>query len=126
MEMNQKYGNQAERGPYYWQYLWNRESCYHQETFEAWLLFNYNKRTFNPGKLSRVTREHAFRYLGLPTTATFPEIRRKFRQLASQYHPDRPGGSSEKFQLIFIAYEVIKSAFMNPPSFRERLNAKMK
>jgi len=125
MEMQQKNKQQSAHRPYYWQYLWNRESCYHQETFEEWLLFNYNKRTFNPNRLSRLTREHAYRYLGLPTTATFQEVRRTFRQLASQYHPDRPDGNSEKFQLIFIAYEVVKSAFLAPPSFRERLKTKI-
>ena len=60
--------------------------------------------------------------LGVSRTASSDEIKRAFRKLASQHHPDK-GGSTEKFQEIQAAYDVLgneakRAAYDNPqPQF---------
>ena len=44
--------------------------------------------------------------LGVPKTATADEIKRAFRRLASQHHPDK-GGDTQKFQTIQEAYATL-------------------
>ena len=47
--------------------------------------------------------------LGVPRTATPDEIKRAFRKLASQHHPDK-GGDTKKFQEIQAAYDTLGDA----------------
>jgi curved DNA-binding protein len=47
--------------------------------------------------------------LGVARTATPEEIKRAFRKLASQHHPDK-GGNTQKFQEIQAAYDVLGDA----------------
>jgi curved DNA-binding protein len=56
--------------------------------------------------------------LGVPRTATPDEIKRAFRKLASQHHPDK-GGDTQKFQTIQAAYDTLgdaakRAAYDNP------------
>lgn len=56
--------------------------------------------------------------LGVPKTATPDEIKRAFRKLASQHHPDK-GGDTQRFQEIQAAYDVLgdaakRAAYDNP------------
>lgn len=44
--------------------------------------------------------------LGVSTSATPDEIKRAFRKLASQHHPDK-GGDTKRFQEIQVAYDVL-------------------
>jgi len=44
--------------------------------------------------------------LGVPKTATADDIKRAFRRLASQHHPDK-GGDTQKFQTIQQAYATL-------------------
>jgi len=44
--------------------------------------------------------------LGVPRTATADDIKRAFRRLASQHHPDK-GGDTQKFQAIQQAYATL-------------------
>jgi DnaJ-class molecular chaperone len=44
--------------------------------------------------------------LGVPRTAAADEIKRAFRRLASQHHPDK-GGDTQKFQAIQAAYATL-------------------
>lgn len=60
--------------------------------------------------------------LGVPRTASPDEIKRAFRKLASQHHPDK-GGDTAKFQAIQAAYDTLgdaakRAAYDNPaPQF---------
>jgi DnaJ-class molecular chaperone len=47
--------------------------------------------------------------LGVAKTATPDEIKRAFRKLASQHHPDK-GGNTQKFQEIQAAYDTLGDA----------------
>lgn len=48
-----------------------------------------------------------FKILNLPTTATAEEIKRAYRRLAAQYHPDRNPDGADMFLQIKEAYEVL-------------------
>ena len=59
--------------------------------------------------------------LGVARTATPDEIKRAFRKLASQHHPDK-GGDTARFQQIQAAYDVLGDAakrqqYDNPQPF---------
>lgn len=45
--------------------------------------------------------------LGVSPTATNEEIKRAYRKLAHQYHPDKAGGNEEKFKEVNEAYQVL-------------------
>ena len=47
--------------------------------------------------------------LGVPTDASESDIKKAFRKLASQHHPDK-GGDTDKFQQIQEAYEVLSDS----------------
>jgi hypothetical protein len=55
-----------------------------------------------------------FRLFGLPRDASLEEIRKRYRQLALAYHPDRRGGNdprqAKRFALVRAAYEAILQA----------------
>ncbi len=49
----------------------------------------------------------SFEILGLPETSDFKLIKKKFKHLAKQYHPDCGAQSQEKFQEINNAYQLL-------------------
>jgi DnaJ-domain-containing protein 1 len=51
-------------------------------------------------------RQQALAVLGLPPNATRQQIKRRYRVLAKQHHPDR-GGDPRQMQRIIAAYEVL-------------------
>lgn len=51
-----------------------------------------------------------YKTLGVAKTATTDEIKRAFKKLAMQYHPDRPGGNEAKFKEVNEAYQVLSDA----------------
>lgn len=58
--------------------------------------------------------------LGVPRTASPEEIKKAYRKLAMEHHPDR-GGDNNKFQEISVAYNTLsdpdkKAAYDNPQS----------
>lgn len=58
--------------------------------------------------------------LGIPSHATQDEIKKAFRALAHQYHPDKATGNTEKFKEINFAYSEI-----NTPEKQRNYNARM-
>ena len=51
-----------------------------------------------------------YKDLGVSQTATEAEIRRAYRKLAKQYHPDTNPGSDERFKQVSAAYDVLSDA----------------
>lgn len=49
-----------------------------------------------------------YEVLGVGKNASADEIKKSFRRLAVQYHPDKEGGDEAKFKEINEAYEVLK------------------
>ncbi len=55
--------------------------------------------------------KESFRILDLPESSDLPMIKRKFRTLAKQYHPDLGEQSAEKFNEINRAYRLLLKMF---------------
>jgi molecular chaperone DnaJ len=51
-----------------------------------------------------------YEVLGVSKSASADEIKKAFRRLAVQYHPDKEGGDEAKFKEINEAYEVLKDS----------------
>jgi curved DNA-binding protein CbpA len=51
-------------------------------------------------------RQQALALMGLPSTATRQQIKRRYRELAKKYHPDR-GGDSREMQRLVAAYQLL-------------------
>lgn len=49
-----------------------------------------------------------YEILGVTKSATADEIKRAYRKLAMQHHPDKHGGADTKFKELGEAYEVLK------------------
>lgn len=50
---------------------------------------------------------NAYETLGVPKGASDEEIKRAYRKLAAQHHPDKQGGNTAKFQEIQSAYDTL-------------------
>jgi len=48
-----------------------------------------------------------YELLGIPRNASNDDIKKAFRRLAHQYHPDKQGGDEKKFKEINEAYQVL-------------------
>lgn len=53
-----------------------------------------------------VERQQALAVLGLPSDATRQQIKRRYRELAKKYHPDR-GGDQKEMRRIIAAYQLL-------------------
>lgn len=68
-----------------------------------------------------------YKVLGVPKTATADEIKKAYRKLAKQYHPDATGGNKaaeQQFIKINEAYDTLgneKSARNTMPRAKTRL-----
>ncbi|MBI4262345.1 DnaJ domain-containing protein, partial [Candidatus Uhrbacteria bacterium] len=51
-----------------------------------------------------------YKILGISKSASADEIKRAFRNLANQYHPDRDKGNADKFKEVNEAYQVLSDA----------------
>jgi molecular chaperone DnaJ len=57
-----------------------------------------------------MTKRDYYEILGISKGASADEIKKAFRKLAVQYHPDKEGGDEAKFKEINEAYEVLKDS----------------
>ncbi len=55
-----------------------------------------------------MTKRDYYELLGVGKSASADEIKKAFRRLAVQYHPDKEGGDETKFKEVNEAYEVLK------------------
>ncbi len=55
-----------------------------------------------------MSKRDYYEVLGIGKSASADEIKKAFRRLAVQYHPDKQGGNEAKFKEINEAYEVLK------------------
>jgi DnaJ-domain-containing protein 1 len=55
-----------------------------------------------------ITTTAAYRMLGVMPGANHVVIRAAYRALAGIYHPDKPGGSTEKMQQLNTAFDAVK------------------
>lgn len=55
-----------------------------------------------------MTKRDYYEVLGISKSASPDEIKKAFRRLAVQHHPDKEGGDETKFKEINEAYEVLK------------------
>ncbi len=51
-----------------------------------------------------------YKILGVEKNASTDELKKAFKKLAMQYHPDRPGGNEAKFKEINEAFQVLGDA----------------
>jgi len=75
-----------------------------------WEMFREGMRAIwqssaNPAH-AMLQRQQALTVLGLPPNATPQQIKRRYRTLAKQHHPDR-GGDPRQMQKIIAAYEFL-------------------
>ncbi|WP_456430492.1 J domain-containing protein [Nitratifractor sp.] len=65
--------------------------------------------------MQHTTREiqDALERLGLPRMVTAREVKRRYRELARRYHPDRPGGDAEKMRGVQEAYDLLREYMEN-------------
>ncbi len=69
----------------------------------------WNRYRRHIGSASNVgTYDDALKLFGLPTTASKKEIRKRWRELALKWHPDRKGGDSQTFTQMCEAWSVLK------------------
>ena len=54
--------------------------------------------------------ENAYRFLGVPMTASNSEVNTAYRHLCLKHHPDKPGGSREDFHFLQLNMATIKAA----------------
>src|SRR3990167_4504341 len=51
-----------------------------------------------------------YEILGVPKDASQDDIKKAFRKLAHQYHPDKPNGDEQKFKEVNAAYQVLSDS----------------
>lgn len=56
------------------------------------------------------TKRDYYEILGVSKSATADEVKRAYRKLAMEHHPDKHGGDDAKFKEIGEAYEVLKDS----------------
>jgi len=63
-------------------------------------------RCFSTGDFKQYRDMDLYRVLGLDKTASSAEIKKRYYELAKQWHPDT-GNDKERFQRLQQAYEVL-------------------
>lgn len=61
-----------------------------------------------------------YKILGITTRASMREVNLAFKKMALETHPDRPGGSKERFQEVNEAYQRLTKLNTNTEGYAER------
>ena len=64
-----------------------------------------------------------YRVLGVPYGASNAVVLEAYRRLSKKHHPDREGGSAERFVEVKAAYETLRARPLPDGSLEERLAA---
>jgi len=80
----------------------------------------YQSRDYQPGRSDKYDLDTAYAALGIPSSSTDAEVKRAYRKLISENHPDKLMGqgvpedmiklATERSQEIQTAYDLIKAA----------------
>lgn len=74
--------------------------------------FSFNERMGFKEAKAHIKDESPLGILGLPTNATFEEIKARYKKLAMECHPDKnPNIDRSVFQKVLAAYTVLKKKF---------------
>jgi DnaJ like chaperone protein len=92
-------------------------SVYDQRTIEAKYMYRQRQAAANSGEME----EQYYAVLGLEKGADFPEIKKAYRKLSMQYHPDKVGHLGEEFKKVAeekmkeinVAYGYFEKKFAN-------------
>ncbi len=57
-----------------------------------------------------MSKRDYYEVLGVSKSASADELKKAYRRLAVQHHPDKEGGSEEKFKEVSEAYDVLKDS----------------
>ncbi|MGV9001492.1 MAG: molecular chaperone DnaJ [Candidatus Saccharimonadaceae bacterium] len=57
-----------------------------------------------------MSKRDYYEVLGVSKTASADELKKAYRRLAVQHHPDKEGGSEDKFKELNEAYDILKDA----------------
>ncbi|MGF1806282.1 DnaJ domain-containing protein, partial [Aliivibrio sifiae] len=68
---------------------------------------NY-RRYLGGSTISSMDRIQALKLFGLSESATGKEIRKQWRKLAMQHHPDRESGDADKFRVMCEAWNLLR------------------
>lgn len=74
----------------------------------------YSLGLFSQSNILLAKARNPYKVLGVPQGASEKDIKAAYRKKAIAVHPDRPGGSHEKFQEVQEAYEQIKTGVWIP------------
>jgi hypothetical protein len=70
--------------------------------------WNNYRRHLGGTNASSMDRIQALKRFGLSESATEKEIRKQWRKLAMQHHPDRESGNAEQFRVMCEAWNVLR------------------
>ncbi len=86
-----------------------RQLGYNQAAFQSMLDMVLNQSHFATGQATSATAlEDAYKALGVPKESTDAEVKKAYRKLISQYHPDKLIGQGLPEDMIAVATEQAK------------------
>ena len=73
----------------------------------------YNKKQQEKPKVTkpRTPRDDYILFMGLNSSFSRRQLKKKFRKLAIKFHPDKTGGDSKKFVYLKMCYDTLKKNF---------------